>query len=79
MDKKEFSVNRIDIATYQNENPTRVCYSINAKTKERLSEAVNGHSILSASMIVDLAVNMFLNDMESGNLELYVSLLQANK
>ena len=76
---KNFSVNRIDIATYKNEKPSRVCYSINEATKNRLCETVRGHSILNASMVVDLAVNMFLDDMENGNLELYVSLMQANK
>lgn len=79
MDKKELTVKKIDISTYQNEKPTRVCFSINSKTKERLSKTVNGHSILNSSMIVDLAVNMFLDGVENGDLELHVSLLQANK
>ena len=76
MKQNNFSVNSIDLANYKNVKPFRTCYSINEATKNRLSEAVRGHSILNASMIVDLAVNMFLDDMENGNLELYVSLTQ---
>lgn len=75
MNNKEFSVNKIDLADYKNINPTRTCYSIRTDTKKRLDNAVKDHAILNASMVVDLAVNMFLNDLENQNLELVVSLL----
>lgn len=79
MNEQNFSANKIDLAEYKNENPARVCYTIRPKTKERLSNAIKNNGVLNASMVVDLAVNMFLDDLENDHIKLVVSLNNSER
>lgn len=54
--------------------PVRVCYIIDKKTKERLAKVVNENVVLTASMMVDLAINQILDDLEYNKASLVVNL-----
>ena len=68
-DTKEINLNKVHIS----EKPTRVCYVISEETKERLAKHVRSSTVLTASIMVDLALNLLLEDLESGAARLVVT------
>ena len=73
-DVREININRVDIVS----NPLKVCHVISKDTKERLSRHVKSSTVLTASIMVDLALNLLLDELEAGNARLVVN-LENNK
>jgi hypothetical protein len=67
---REINLNCVKIA----DDPARVCYVINQKTKDRLAKHVKSSTVLTASIMVDLALNLLLKELESGGARLVVNL-----
>ena len=67
---KEININRVDIVS----NPLKVCHVISKDTKERLSRHVKSSTVLTASIMVDLALNLLLDELEAGNARLVVNI-----
>ena len=73
-DVYEININQVDIVS----NPIKVCHVISKETKDRLSRHVKASTVLTASIMVDLALNLLLDELEVGNARLVVN-LENNK